>query len=216
MANIRVNCPACRALLELDAVHAGTEVECGSCLQVFVANAPAPRTPGAIPGVAPPAKRNAPREEERDEPREDKGSGNRSRKPPREEPRRERRSRRRRNRERDEDEDNYDGYRDWDDEDDYDRPRRSEGTNGSAVASLVCGVISMTVVAVALPFAFCCLGVPLAFALPTSLLATLFGAIGMKHRDGRGMAIAGLILGIIGLVFSVLGLFGALAVFGAR
>lgn len=213
MPNIRVNCPACRALLELDAAHAGTEVECGSCLQVFVANALAPRTPGAIPGVPPPQKRNDKHDDKHDEPRDDKRGG--KRKPPRDEPRRARRSRRQR-KQRDEDDDDYDGYRDWEDEDDYDRPRRSDGANGWAVASLVCGVISMTVVAVALPFAFCCLGVPLAFALPTSLLATLFGGIGMKYRDGRGMAIAGLTLGIIGLIFSVLGLFGVLAVFGPK
>jgi hypothetical protein len=41
MATIRVHCPTCNAELELDARHAGEEVECGSCLQVFVAREPA-------------------------------------------------------------------------------------------------------------------------------------------------------------------------------
>src|SRR5262245_14207399 len=37
MANIRVNCPTCKSELEIDEQHAGQEVECGSCMQVFVA-----------------------------------------------------------------------------------------------------------------------------------------------------------------------------------
>lgn len=37
MAKFRVRCPTCNAELELDAAHAGKEVECGSCLQVFTA-----------------------------------------------------------------------------------------------------------------------------------------------------------------------------------
>lgn len=41
MPNIRFVCPACHTTLELDAQYAGQEVECGSCLQVFVATAPA-------------------------------------------------------------------------------------------------------------------------------------------------------------------------------
>lgn len=37
MPTIRVTCPMCNVELELDAAHAGQEIECGSCLQVFVA-----------------------------------------------------------------------------------------------------------------------------------------------------------------------------------
>ncbi|MDB5308605.1 MAG: hypothetical protein JWO38_2807 [Gemmataceae bacterium] len=40
MSTIRVICPTCNAELEIDEKHAGQEVECGSCLQVFVAEAP--------------------------------------------------------------------------------------------------------------------------------------------------------------------------------
>ena len=40
MAKFRVRCPTCNAELELDEAHAGKEVECGSCLQVFTAPDP--------------------------------------------------------------------------------------------------------------------------------------------------------------------------------
>lgn len=40
MAKFRVRCPTCNAELELDEAHAGKEVECGSCLQVFTAPEP--------------------------------------------------------------------------------------------------------------------------------------------------------------------------------
>src|SRR5262245_14563996 len=37
MARIRVTCPMCGETLEVGAEHEGQEVECGACLQVFVA-----------------------------------------------------------------------------------------------------------------------------------------------------------------------------------
>lgn len=40
MALIRVHCPGCRAELELDDRHAGQEVECGGCRQVFIVDPP--------------------------------------------------------------------------------------------------------------------------------------------------------------------------------
>jgi hypothetical protein len=45
-----------------------------------------------------------------------------------------------------------------------------------------------------------CLGM---YAIPLTLLATIFGAVSLKKETGRGMAIAGLILGILGSVISV-------------
>lgn len=45
MANIRVTCPTCKQELEIDAQYIGQEVECGSCLQVFVAKDPNAREP---------------------------------------------------------------------------------------------------------------------------------------------------------------------------
>jgi hypothetical protein len=68
MASLRVNCPACGRLLEIDAEYAGKEVECGDCLQVFVAEAPS--TPkikvqtGLPPGIKGKPRRRRDDEEE--------------------------------------------------------------------------------------------------------------------------------------------------------
>jgi predicted Zn finger-like uncharacterized protein len=43
MANVRVTCPTCKAELEIGEEHLGKEVECGSCLQPFVAEDPSRR-----------------------------------------------------------------------------------------------------------------------------------------------------------------------------
>ena len=40
MATIRLTCPACARMLEVGADAAGKEVECGECLEVFIAKAP--------------------------------------------------------------------------------------------------------------------------------------------------------------------------------
>jgi hypothetical protein len=48
MATIRVTCPTCGKALEVDAEHDGQEVECGECLQIFVARGP---RGGKITGV---------------------------------------------------------------------------------------------------------------------------------------------------------------------
>jgi|SRR5262245_48336245 len=47
MATIRVTCPTCGEVLEIGAEHEGQEVECGGCLQVFVAPRPGGRVRGA-------------------------------------------------------------------------------------------------------------------------------------------------------------------------
>jgi hypothetical protein len=62
---------------------------------------------------------------------------------------------------------------------------QSRGTNGFAIAALVLGLVG------------------------GSVLAIIFGAIGMKQcrergQDGRGLAIAGLVLGIVGTVFWII------------
>jgi hypothetical protein len=62
MASIRLNCPACGRTLEVDAEAAGKEVECGECLEVFVAKAPegnirgTPSPSGKIPAATPRSK----------------------------------------------------------------------------------------------------------------------------------------------------------------
>jgi hypothetical protein len=59
MATIRITCPTCGKILEIGAEHDGQEVECGECLQVFVARgsgggkirgAPSGKTPAGKPG----------------------------------------------------------------------------------------------------------------------------------------------------------------------
>lgn len=123
MANIRVTCPACRTELEVGAEHAGQEVECGNCLEVFVARPPGgasasgTRTgPGTGPAPVP-------------------GYGS-----PRSEPA----SRPVRKRRRDDDDD-YEHDRRRDDYDDYDDPppRRGSEGDGAAIASLVLGIFAL-------------------------------------------------------------------------
>ncbi|HEY1190100.1 MAG TPA: DUF4190 domain-containing protein [Gemmata sp.] len=102
----------------------------------------------------------------------------------------------------DDDDDDYDRPRrsrrrddDYDDDDDYDpRPRRRSGGggNGLAVTSLVLGILSLP----------CCL-CPLV-GIMTSIGAIITGSIGMKNREGKGMAVAGLVMGIIGLVLAII------------
>jgi hypothetical protein len=91
--------------------------------------------------------------------------------------------------------DNEDDYprrrrRDEVDDDYYDRPRRraASGSNGMAVTSLVLGILSL----------FC-------FAL-TGLPAIVFGFLGLSKASrvgtGKGMAVAGLLLGLLGTVLT--------------
>lgn len=122
MANIRVTCPACNTQLEIGEEHAGQEVECGNCLQVFIAKAPEKEGPKVKVVFGLP---------EKPEPRE----------PP---PKRRRR--------RDDDDDDYEHDRRRRDDDDYDYDRRDRrgpdtgGADGMAIASLVLGILSLPLV----------------------------------------------------------------------
>jgi hypothetical protein len=75
-------------------------------------------------------------------------------------------------------------------------PPRAPKTNGMAVASLVLGLV----------------GLPLCFLFVPSILAVVFGIVGLNQikndpmQTGRGLAIAGLILGAVMLVLMVLAL----------
>lgn len=149
MAKFRVRCPTCNAELELDEAHAGKEVECGSCLQVFTAPDKAEEKK--------PYKMRPDRDEEEERPF----------------PRRPRRD------------DDYDEY-------DYSPPTARGGGGGStaAVFALILGILS-------LPLGCCwCAG------LPVSIAGIVCGSIGMKNPDGKGMAVAGLILSVLGLLLS--------------
>jgi predicted Zn finger-like uncharacterized protein len=88
MANVRVTCPTCKAELEIGEEHLGQEVECGSCLQPFVARA----SSGG-------SSRGRPRDDENRDRRRDDDRGRR-----RDEDRPSRRGRRRR----DDSEDDFD------------------------------------------------------------------------------------------------------------
>lgn len=57
------------------------------------------------------------------------------------------------------------------------------------IAALVLGIIGLVLSLVP------CLGM---YAMPLTVLAVILGALGMKAATGRGMAIAGLVCGIIG------------------
>jgi len=61
MATIRVTCPMCGKLLEIGAEHAGQEVECGECFQVFVAEAPPSPKITAVTHGLPPGIKGKPR-----------------------------------------------------------------------------------------------------------------------------------------------------------
>jgi predicted Zn finger-like uncharacterized protein len=74
-------------------------------------------------------------------------------------------------------------------DDDYAPPARSGG-NTAAVFSLVLGILSVTV--------GCCWCV----GLPLSIGGLIAGSMGMKKEEGKGMAVAGMVLSAIGLLFS--------------
>lgn len=118
MANIRVTCPTCKTELEVGAEHAGQEVECGNCLQVFVAKGPErpePKAP-AVLGLPGPAPKPKPKPKRRRDTDDDEYDHDR--------------------RPRDDDFDDYDDYR-------PSRASDSSGADGLAVASLVLGILSL-------------------------------------------------------------------------
>lgn len=109
----------------------------------------------------------------------------------------------RRRRDDDYDDDRDDRYRDrYDDrDDDYDRPRgrrpyADQESTGFAVASLVLGILSVVL--------FCIWFV----SIPCGILAIIFGTID-RSRSGKGMAIAGLTMGVIGVGITLLIILGA-------
>ncbi|MGN0376925.1 MAG: DUF4190 domain-containing protein [Suilimivivens sp.] len=64
----------------------------------------------------------------------------------------------------------------------------SNGNSGFAIASMVCGIISLIC---------CCLSW---FSLVLGIAAVVLGVIALKHKyDGKGMAIAGIVTGGIGI-----------------
>lgn len=70
------------------------------------------------------------------------------------------------------------------------QPGQGGGT-AFGVTSLVTGIIAF--VTGWLPF----------FSIPLGAVAIIFGILGMKRPDSKGMAIAGLVAGIVGAVFGL-------------
>jgi predicted Zn finger-like uncharacterized protein len=194
MPNIRVTCPACKSELEIDSEFIGKEVECGSCLEVFVANPPGGKKPGpgstsgssaGTSGAGASGTGSSRGRTKRDDDDED-------------DDRPKRRPKRRRRRD-DEDDDYERDRRDEDEDDDYYSPpaRRGGGGSGLAITSLILGITAF--------FPGCCCYM----WIPLSLGAIVTGSIGMKTQQGKGMAIAGVILGVCALA-----LYGVLTVIG--
>ncbi|WP_416729822.1 hypothetical protein [Fictibacillus sp. JL2B1089] len=70
--------------------------------------------------------------------------------------------------------------------------KEAEKSNGMAVSSLVLGVVGLALGLV--PFFGW-------FMLPAWILAIVFGAIGLKKEQSKGMSYTGLILGIATFVY---------------
>lgn len=72
----------------------------------------------------------------------------------------------------------------------FDRPSGCSGSVADMpIAALVLGIVGLLFALIP------CLGM---YALPLTVLAVIFGAVGMKKQAGKGMAIAGLVCGIVG------------------
>jgi hypothetical protein len=223
MAKIRVRCPACDSDLELDDSHEGQEVECGSCLHLFIArySGPAPAAGGgAIPGLAPPAPapRRAPDPDEDDDGRDDDAGDRAPRpragraKPAGDAPRPDADAEPPPARPLPRDNEEFRDYRDEDGDYEYDEeeldgppPPGSNGYNGIATASLVFGTLSVVMILMTLPFICCCMVLPLPFISPLGVAALVTGALGLRaDSDRKPLAVLGLLLGLLSLGFIVL------------
>lgn len=80
-------------------------------------------------------------------------------------------------------------------------PAPAPQTNGMAIAALVCGVLG--IVGSFIP-------VVMYFTAVLAVLGIIFGVLGMKKAkqmgSGNGLAIAGLVCGIVGTVFAIVGI----------
>jgi predicted Zn finger-like uncharacterized protein len=118
MANIRVKCPTCQTDLEIDAEFEGQEVECGNCLQVFVAKSASSSSSGSRKTSGSSRGRRSDDDAEEERPKKKK-----------------------KKRRRDDDDYDHDRYDEYDD-DYYDRPR-SGGGSGLAITSMILGIFSI-------------------------------------------------------------------------
>ncbi|NLB50623.1 MAG: DUF4190 domain-containing protein [Clostridiaceae bacterium] len=83
----------------------------------------------------------------------------------------------------------------------YAPPPAPAQTNGMAIAALVCGVLG--IIGSFIPYV-------MYFTAVLAVLGIIFGVMGMKKAkqigSGNGLAVAGLVLGIVGTVFAIIGI----------
>jgi hypothetical protein len=88
-------------------------------------------------------------------------------------------------------------------------------TNGPAVAGLVCSVSGLVLLVIVAPFT---LGFSMIATGPLSVVGAVLGRAGLRERHGReppqkGLAVAGLVLGVVGTLLHVLAVIAGLALF---
>ena len=186
MPNIQVTCPECKSVLEIGAEFAGQEIECGSCLHVFVAEAPPARPDNAGRSGLGSRRRN----EEVPEDRERSRSSRSSRRQDEDDDRRP--TRRRREEE--------------DDDFDYEPRRPSNGPGAASIAALVLGLLSTF--AVPVTCCACCSLITWPVTIPLGLGAIITGAFGLNDPKGKPLAITGMVLGAVSLAFVALQMIG--------
>jgi hypothetical protein len=77
--------------------------------------------------------------------------------------------------------------------------------DGLATTALVLGLVSVALVLLTLPFAFCCAILPLPWTTPLALAAVVTGGLGLRGDDDRKpLAVVGLVLGALCLVYAAL------------
>jgi hypothetical protein len=178
---------SCGRKLQAKEEHVGRRVKCPEC----GAEATVPGPDDAVQTAEPAGARPSPVQKERNRSREDEDEDR---------PRRRSRGRddddeeddRQRRRSRADDDEEDDRRRSRYDDEDEDRPRRARGTSGKASAALLLGLLGF------------CLG-PLT-GIPAIILGLMsLSEIGRSRGrlGGKGMAIAGLLLAVLGTLFSI-------------
>ena len=92
----------------------------------------------------------------------------------------------------------------------FNQPSNNGSSNGISVAALVCGIIG--IIGSFIPYVVYA-------SIIFAILAVIFGSKGMKQAketgNGKGLAVAGLVLGIISLAFTVIAIICAIALVSA-
>lgn len=189
---ITVNCPNCGGAMRVPDNLAGKKVKCPKCANIMAlptatedaaaiqATAPAPAVPPPLAETSPPP-RERPARDRRERDRDERGDE------------RDDRYGRDRN-DRDRDDDRYDDER----YDDVARVRADRGgNNGMAIAGMVLGIVGFVVAFVP------CIGWVLALIM--GIVGATLSGIGLasanKLGSGKGMAIAGLVLSILAIIW---------------